>query len=194
VNVFNRIFVVITSLGVGIAGAILLLVASGAVEARDVISSGWFYWRLQDLQNLTGTKETAAIIGLAAAVAAGTLLILVEYVNLALGAQPLSVTGEQNGRSKINTRSVERIVEEAAREVRGVSKVRPSMRRKGDGIIASCRASLEPGVMISDVAPQIEGKIRSAVESGTGLTVSAVRLNLEETHEKERAPAEVKSG
>jgi len=48
--------------------------------------------------------------------------------------------------------------------------------------------------MISDVAPQIEGKIRSAVEGGTGLPVSAVRLNLEETHEKERAPAEVTSG
>jgi uncharacterized alkaline shock family protein YloU len=193
-NVFNRMFVVITSLCVGIAGAVLLLVANGAVEARDVVSSGWFYWRLQDLQNVTGTKETLAIIGLAAAVAAATLLILVEYVTLALGAEPLSVTGEQNGRSKINTRSVERIVEEAAREVRGVNKVRPSVRRKSDGVIASCRVSLEPGVMISDVAPQIEGKIRSAVESGTGLTVSAVRLNLEETHEKERAPAEVTSG
>jgi len=193
-NLFNRMFVVITSLCVGIAGAVLLLVASGAVEAREVVSSGWFYWRLQDLQNVTGTKETLAIIGLAAAVAAATLLILVEYVTLALGREALSVTGEQGGRSKINTGSVERIVGEAAREVRGVSKVRAGVRRKGDGIIASCRASLEPGVMISDVAPQIEGKIRSAVESGTGLTVNAVRLNLEETHEKERAPAEVTSG
>jgi uncharacterized alkaline shock family protein YloU len=194
VNLFNQMFVVIASLCVGIAGAVLLLVASGAVEARDVVSSGWFYWRLQDLQNVTGTKETAAIVGLAAAVAAATLLILVEYVALALGREVLSVTGKHGGRSKINTGDVERIVEEAAREVRGVGKVRSGVRRKGDGIIASCRASLEPGVMISDVAPQIEGKIRSAVESGTGLTVNAVRLNLEETHEKERAPAEVTSG
>jgi uncharacterized alkaline shock family protein YloU len=194
VNLFNQMFVVIISLCVGIAGAVLLLVASGAVEARDVVSSGWFYWRLQDLQNVTGTKETLAIIGLAAAVAAATLLILVEYVALALGREALSVTGKHGGRSKINTGDVERIVEEAAREVRGVGKVRSGVRRKGDGIIASCRASLEPGVMISDVAPQIEGKIRSAVESGTGLTVNAVRLNLEETHEKERAPAEVTSG
>jgi uncharacterized alkaline shock family protein YloU len=193
-NIFNRIFVVITSLCIGIAGAVLLLVASGAVEARDVISSGWFYWRLQDLQNLTGTKETLAIIGLATAVAAATALILVEYVNLALGADPLSVTGEQNGRSKINTRSVERIVEEAAREVQGVRSVRPEVRQRRDGMVVSCRASLEPGVMISDVASQIEGKIRSAVESGTGLNVTAVRLNLEETPEEARAPAEVKSG
>jgi len=129
-NVFNQIFVVVTSLCVGIAGAVLLLVASGVVEARDL---------------------------------------------------------------KINTADVERIVEEAAREVRGVTNVRPGVQRKGDGIIASLRASLEPGVMISDAAPQIEGKIRSAVESQTGLTVSAVRLNLEEAHQTERAPAEVTS-
>jgi uncharacterized alkaline shock family protein YloU len=193
-NLFNRILVVMASLGVGIVGSVLLLVATGAVQASDVISSGWVYWRLQDLQNVTGTKETLAIIGLAGAVAAATILILVEYVTLLFGAEPLSVTGEQSGRSKINTGSIERIVEEAAREVRGVSKVKPGAQRKGDGIIASCRASLEPGVMISDVAPQIEGKIRSAVESGTGLTVSAVRLNLEETHEKERVPADVTSG
>jgi uncharacterized alkaline shock family protein YloU len=193
-NLFNRMFVVLTSLSIGIAGAVLLLVASGAVEARDVVSSGWVFWRLQDLQNVTGTKETVAITGLAAAVAVATLLILVEYVTLALGREALTVTGEHGGRSKINAGSVERIVEEAAREVRGVNKVRPGVRRKGHGIIASCRATLEPGVMISDVAPQIEGKIRSAVESGTGLTVNAVRLNLEETHDKKRAPAEVTSG
>lgn len=122
-----------------------------------------------------------------------TFLILAEYVSMALGARPQSVTGE-HGKRSLSSRDIERVVEDAASEVQGVRSVRPKVRQKRDEIVVSCRASLEPGVMISDVAPQIEGKIRSAVESSTGRNVNAVRLNLEETPEEARAPAEAKSG
>lgn len=187
-NAFNRTLAIIVGLGAVCAGTVLLLVASGAVAPGDLTSSGWLGESLEDLEGLTGGEETAAIIALAGVIGAATVLLLAEVLTLG-GAEPLSVAGRHGGQFVIAPRSVVRVVEEAGREVQGVQSVRPVVRRRRDRLIVSGRATLEPGVKITEVTPQLEGKIRSAVESNTGLTVAAVRLNLE--HARARPPAEI---
>jgi uncharacterized alkaline shock family protein YloU len=177
-NAFNRFLLAIIGAVAVVAGVWVLLVAVGLFSPGTLAPEGWFREQLQAIDDQTGGDRAVAIGAALAAAVAGLVLIALE--TSALWRVERFYTNDSRGKEfAIRQESVERLIDYAGRDVEGVRQVRPSLKRKNDGLYIHCHATLEPETPVSQVAPDLESRVRNAVESMTGLRVAQVNVTVD---------------
>ena len=169
---FNRTVVVVVAL-VLLAGSIItLLVATGATSPD---SYGWFNFILQKAADATGGALAAVI---AVAVVIALLSIAVVLIELALPRQPapLMIGSSQEGITTINRESVCVLAEKTAAAVQNVRDVDCIVSEKEGGLVITCQARVSLASNVPELCAELQGKIKDAVETLTGLPVAQIDI------------------
>jgi hypothetical protein len=173
----NRALVSAAAILVMAAALVLIAVAWDMVGPERIVSDGWLGDQLRDLDSLTGSDQSSAIAASAGAFVLAGLLLSLE---LATVRQGRVFTSDFDGNKfGITERSVKRLVQYAGEAVPGVRSIDPEIVRSGRGLEILCKATLDYSTEIQDLAPEIQNRVRNAVERMTGLSVSNVNVRLE---------------
>lgn len=180
----NRILVTTIALAIA-AGALVALLVTAGVANPTLAPAGWLRDGLNYLDGYAGSEETGALVIATAIVAVGLALALWEAKPLWSRKRYVQVDAEGTP-FRLEPRTIEHIIEHEGSRVRGVSKVRPSLKQNGDGLEITCRALVHPSTDIPQAGIELRERIRSSVEQMTGIHVSKVDLTMGVTEQKAR--------
>ncbi|MBE0480891.1 MAG: alkaline shock response membrane anchor protein AmaP [Dehalococcoidia bacterium] len=180
-NTFNRIVVIILAL-VFLAAAIITLLVTFEVLAPDFLPAGWFESQLESAAGATGGL-LAAIIAAAVVLALLMLaLLLREFMPSGERRREMMVVGStEEGEVAVDQQSVRMLAEKSAASSRNVRDVTCDVNETRGGLIVSCNAALAPGTNMQEFSDEAKGRIKEAVEQGTGMEV--VKVNLRSRYE-----------
>jgi uncharacterized alkaline shock family protein YloU len=175
INVF---LVAIIALAISAVAAICFLVTADVLSPADVGPQGWLRDQLVELDGLTGTDRTIAIVVSAAAFGTGLLLLIFESIP-ALFPSRLYGTDASGHTVLIDRRTIKQMVENVAVNTENVTSATARLRNTGSGLQARVKATLAPGSNISDTGRAVESKIKDDLRDLAGVSVSSVRLEFE---------------
>lgn len=88
------------------------------------------------------------------------------------------VKDTESGEIRIGYQAVEEMARRAARQVRGVERLRTRVSDAPDGLVVSLRVRAEPNVDLTAMSALLQQAVMEVVRSGTALKVSAVHVQI----------------
>lgn len=186
INVF---LIAIIALATSAVAAICFLVSADVVSPADVGPQGWLRDQLLELDELTGTDRTIAIVVSAAVFGLALLLLIFESIPAMLPSRQYGT--DASGRTVlIDKRTIKQMVESTAENTENVTSATARLHNTGSGLQARVKATLAPGSNISDAGRALESKIKDDLRDLAGVSVSSVLLEFEygKTPAEERTP------
>lgn len=186
---FNIFLVAIIALALSAAAAVCFLVVADVIAPADVGPQGWFRDQFAELDALTGADRTIAMAATAAAFAFGLLLLIFESIP-ALMPSRLYGTDASGHNVLIDRRTIRQMAEDSAMQVESVMSADAHLRDTSSGLQVRLKAGLEPATNITEAGRKLESKIKDDLRDLAGVSVSAVRLELEYQPQETRRRSE----
>lgn len=179
INIIDRWIVLVLAAAAVAAGVIILMVAADWRSPADIAPSGWFRDQLTTIDNLTGRDRNLAITGTLIGGGVALLLLLMQFVPLLSRGKKPATQDAQGNRVKVDRRSLEKLVNQAAADTPNVYKAHSRIKETDRGVLVKTRAEVDPSSNISQVSSELSDNIRHALQSRGGVTVAGVDLKLE---------------
>ncbi|GAB6876016.1 alkaline shock response membrane anchor protein AmaP [Thermaerobacter litoralis] len=177
---WNAALAVLNSLLLAGVGAVLLAAALAGRLPAGLLPAGWV-----PAPGLAGGWVTVVV---------GLFFLLsglhVTYHALRPRRRDAVSAATELGEVRTALAAVEELVRRTGLQVAGVREVRPQVHATRDGIRLRVRAEVLPDHPIPDVAPQLQARLREAVETIVGARVAEVRVVVERFAGERRRRAE----
>lgn len=168
VRMFDRIFLFLYSLIIGIAAIFLIVISAGLVNDWVVLDF------VQLLMERGPVGVTAIIIGVV------LFLISVRffYISVAAGSsKPPSIDQRTDfGDISISMETIENLTLKAAYKVNGIKDIKARVQIGQAGLIIRVRAVVDGDIPIPTLTEEAQRSVKTFVEDITGLPVTAVNV------------------
>ncbi|MCL6561076.1 MAG: alkaline shock response membrane anchor protein AmaP [Firmicutes bacterium] len=114
---------------------------------------------------------------LALLVLAGARLFLVSLHKP--GGRHVVLAESALGQIRVSLQAVENLVEKVVSQINGVREVKPRIFSAPQGVGIQVRASVTPDINIPEVSVEIQNRVKERVFEVTGISVSAVKVSVE---------------
>jgi hypothetical protein len=179
-NAFNRLVALVLFLALIAASAVILLVATQAVEPSTLAPSGWFDEQFQKLAYLKGSDETIATVGPAAVIALAGILFVLEMFppQRSAGSKSIRLRDANGNHITMPTESIAMMADDAAMRVPGVMRSASTVRSDDSGAIIRSDVSLRDDVNVVKTSAALNDQIKSTVQERGGIKVGGLQLQL----------------
>lgn len=174
-NVFNRIFMILLAAATVVAAGIVVVVQFRLVDPYvfgyplSVPLSSMAAWEFGE--RLSSIGITAAVALLAA------LLLVLELRPGNRAVRHFVVSESPEGRVEVSQRSVQALASRASREVPGVVDADSHVDEDATGLRIRAVLDVDSSVPLVELSRMAQQRIKEAVESQIGRTVSEVRID-----------------
>ncbi len=187
-NALNRVLTIIFML-------VLIALVVGALAALFGYEYGFMGNYLQEIRNYLGGLSGWQVV---AGTAAGIFLILVflailimEFPRGTTEESSFLLSSDDGGVVTISRDSLEKYTESVGREVAQVRDIHCHIGQGEDGFRVRCEPLLSSGTNVKDQVPQLQERVRHAVESTTGVNVANVTIKAKYESPDKRAAEHV---
>ncbi|MDA8442554.1 MAG: alkaline shock response membrane anchor protein AmaP [Peptococcaceae bacterium] len=159
---------------IGNFGAILLgVIFLGIAAFILLIVAGWV-GPVQDLVQLISQNLVYAVI--AALVSLILAILAFSLVRVGRKDEAAVASSTALGQLRISSQAIEQIVSRAALTVEGVRELHPRVVPLPEGMNIVIKTVMQPEVVIPAVVEKLQGRVKSDVETYTGLKVTEVKV------------------
>ena len=176
-NALNRLLIVAQLLLLVLSGSLLLLYVVGFVPLSSVPFGPYLADWLGAISVADPTTKLQVSLGIIALVGGSIFLLVLELTPRAAFERILITRGRGRAMS-IDRASVQRLVEQAVREVSQVKHFKAAVRPARKGVRLTCRAQVLAGVNLVELGDDLERRIAARVKEGTGLAVTHCDLKI----------------
>jgi hypothetical protein len=176
-NALNRVLIVAQMLLLVLSGSLLLLYVVGFVPLSSVPFGPYIADWLGAISVADPTMKLQVSLGIIALVGGAIFLLVLELTPRAHFERILITRGRGRAMS-IDRASVQRLVEQAVREVPHVKHFKAAVRPGRKGVRLKCRAQVLAGVNLVELGDDLEARISARVKEGTGLAVAHCDLKI----------------
>jgi len=175
VAVANRVIIVVVALA-ALAGAVVTLLVSVGASPPDLLPHGWFETQLKTVADASG----AAAVGI---MAVCVVIILAMIAILVVESAPLRrpmallISSTEQGVTTIDEESICVLCERTSAGIHSVHAVKCHIRERPGGLLIVCRPTAIMGSNLLELGPELQQRIKEAVEELTGLPVAQVDVS-----------------
>ena len=176
-NLLNGLLVSLVSLVLIAAGILMVLIASEAVSPT-VIPGGAFDAELIDIAIATGSGLWAYVGAAIVLIAAGTLVLVLEFLHAARAAAPgvVLLRSEEEGVVRISLDSVRQLVEQTCQSNRQVRRTVCGVQMTEEGLQIQLSVGLQLGAEVPSESSAIQQEVKDVVERLIGLPVADISI------------------
>lgn len=170
-NALNRVLAVVFLL-------VMIALLIGALAAMFGYDYGFMGNYLQEIRNYLNELSGWQVV----AGAAATIILILIFLGIIVLEIPREnpedsaflLSSDDSGTVTINRESLEKFAESVGLEFAQVLDIHCRIGKGEDGFKVRCEPLLLSGTNVKDQAPQLQERVRNAVESSTGVPVSNV--------------------
>ncbi len=175
-NVFNRMIMILLSLGAIAFSSIVFLLVGGVVRPTQVSPGGYLLGLWSYFAQLNPANATIAVVVCAFVVLVAVIVLLLE-LNI-LGREPAQFVVREDtlGKVTVARSSVRKLVGYEAASVAGVIETRQAVDKGRAGLRVRVRALLLPDVDAPAVGHTLQEKLQQSIQGHIGLPVAEVQV------------------
>ena len=113
-------------------------------------------------------------------------VIIYPIFNLNSNSRKTSISKSELGEVNITLGALDNLIKKVASRQAGVEEITTSLKDREEGLEISLTGKVEPGVVIPDLADELQKLVKSYLEDTTGVTVSKVKVLVEEISQKDK--------
>jgi len=168
VRVFDRIFLFLYSMVVGIALVFLVLVCTGLVAP----------WIARDVLDLLTAKGVVSIVVAIVSVVLFVISVRFFYISVAAGSgKPPSIDQRTDyGDISISLETIENLALKAAARVNGIKDIKARVQVGQAGLLIRVRAVIDGEVSIPALTEEVQRTVKTYVEEISGVPVMNVNV------------------
>ncbi len=187
-NALNRVLAVVFLL-------VMVALLIGALAAMFGYEYGFMGNYLQEIRNyLNNLSGWQVVAGAAAAIILILVFLGIIVLEIPRGTPEDSaflLSSDDGGVVTINRDSLEKYTESVGREVAQVRDIHCRIGQGEDGFRVRCEPLLSSGTNVKDQVPELQERVRRAVESTTGVNVANVTIRAKYESPDKRAAEHV---
>ena len=175
-NVFNRMIMILLSLGAIAFSSLVFLLVGGVVRPTQVSPGGYLLGLWSYFAQLNPANATIAVVVCAFVVLVAVIVLLLE-LNI-LGREPAQFVVREDtlGKVTVARSSVRKLVGYEAASVAGVIETRQAVDKGRAGLRVRVRALLLPDVDAPAVGHTLQEKLQQSIQGHIGLPVAEVQV------------------
>jgi len=174
-NIVNRVLVIVFIVSTMLAAAIVFAVTMEFMDPKTILADPW-HMVLEPFRDLD-SEAGGVMIGICLGVMCLGLLALAIELYLPWGPPKMFLlTQGPLGRVMVARSGIEELVDREIQGVDGVLEARALVNRRGAGFQITGRVAVSPTTKVSELAKEVQQRVKAVVESHLGSQVSEVRV------------------
>lgn len=174
-NIVNRVLVIVCIVSSMVGAAIVFAVTMELLDPETILAEPWHLVLepFRDLDSAAGGVTIGICLGV---MCVGLLALAIElYVPWGPPKMFLLTQGPL-GRVMVARSGIEELVAREIQGVDGVLEARALVNRRGAGFRITGRVAVSPTTKVSELAKEVQQRVKAVVESHLGSPVSEVRV------------------